>query len=54
MIGRLVVKVLKAGRPRARYTVGKGSTGIWLISHLAGARMVDALIGRAMGLRPGR
>jgi hypothetical protein len=50
-IGRLVARVLAARRPRARYMVGKGSAGIWLVTHLVGARLVDWALGRAIGLR---
>ena len=50
VVGRLVVRVLATRQPGARYMVGKGSAGIWLLTHLAGKRMVDRLLGRAMGL----
>jgi NAD(P)-dependent dehydrogenase (short-subunit alcohol dehydrogenase family) len=51
-IGRLVVKVLEARRPRARYLVGRGSAGIWIITHFAGRRLADRFFGRALGLAP--
>jgi len=54
VIGRLVVRVLAARKPRARYMVGRGSAGIWLLTHLAGTRMVDRVLGRALGLNPRR
>jgi len=54
VIGRFVVRVMRARKPRARYMVGKGSAGIWAITHLAGPRFVDRLLGRAMGLIPRR
>jgi NAD(P)-dependent dehydrogenase (short-subunit alcohol dehydrogenase family) len=50
-IGRLVARVLAARKPRARYMVGKGSAGIWLVTHFVGARLVDWALGRAIGLR---
>jgi hypothetical protein len=54
VIGRLVVKVLRARKPRARYMAGKGSAGIWAATHLVSVRVLDRLIGRAMGLMPPR
>jgi len=50
-IGRLVAQVLAARKPRARYMVGKGSAGVWLLTHFVGARLVDRALGRAFGLR---
>jgi len=50
VIGRKVVRVLQAARPRARHIVGKGSTGIWLVTHLVNRRTVDRFLGRALGL----
>ena len=54
VIGRRVVRVLQAARPRARQLVGKGSTRIWVATHLASRRVVDRLIGRGLGLLPPR
>jgi NAD(P)-dependent dehydrogenase (short-subunit alcohol dehydrogenase family) len=52
VVGRFVVRVMAARKPRARYMVGKGSAGIWAITHLVGPRFVDRMLGRAMGLTP--
>lgn len=49
-IGQLVVKVLAARRPRARYTLGSGRVMVWMSKHLLGVRFVDRLIGRNLGL----
>lgn len=54
VIGRLVVKVLEARRPRARFLAGRGSAGIWIITHLAGRRLADRFFGRVLGLAPRR
>jgi NAD(P)-dependent dehydrogenase (short-subunit alcohol dehydrogenase family) len=51
-VGRLVARVLAARKPRARYMVGRGSAGIWLATHFVRTRLVDQVIGRAIGLRP--
>jgi len=50
-VGRLVARVLAARKPRARYMVGRGSAGIWLLTHFVSARLVDRALGRAFGLR---
>jgi NAD(P)-dependent dehydrogenase (short-subunit alcohol dehydrogenase family) len=52
LIGRLVVRVLGARKPRARYMIGRGSARIWIITHLLRPRGVDRLLGRALGLKP--
>ena len=50
VIGRLVVRLLRASRPRPRRMVGRGSTGIWVMTHFVGRRMVDRLVSAALGL----
>ena len=52
LVGRLVVRVLRARRPRARYMFGMGSAGIWIMTHLVSPRGADRIIGKALGLRP--
>jgi NAD(P)-dependent dehydrogenase (short-subunit alcohol dehydrogenase family) len=54
VIGKLVVKVLGARKPRVRYMIGKGSARIWIMTHLVRPRGVDRLLGKALGLRPAR
>jgi len=48
-VGRLVVKVLGARRPRVRYMTGKGSVNFWMMMHFP-ARQVDRMIARSIGL----
>lgn len=54
VIGRRVVKVLQAARPRPRQIAGKGSARIWFVTHLVARRAVDRAVGRGLGLLPRR
>jgi hypothetical protein len=49
-IGKLVVRILGARRPRARYMIGSRRVMVWMSRHLLGARQVDRLIARNLGL----
>jgi NAD(P)-dependent dehydrogenase (short-subunit alcohol dehydrogenase family) len=53
LVGRFIVKVMGARRPRARYKVGKGSAQIWLMRHLVSTRFLDRMIAKNLGLKPG-
>jgi len=49
-IGRLVVGIFRAKRPRVRYIIGRGKTRVWISTHLLSPRSVDRMIARALGL----
>ena len=53
LIGRRVVRILGARKPRARYTSGKGKTVIWMTRHLVNTRLVDRIFAKTLGLRGG-
>jgi hypothetical protein len=53
LIGRRVVRILGARRPKARYTSGNGKALIWLARHLLSTRMVDRIIAKSLGLTGG-
>ena len=50
LIGRVVARVMRARKPRARYTAGNGKTMIWLTRHLVSTRVVDGMIAKNLGL----
>ena len=51
-IGRLVVEILQATRPRARYMIGGVSALVRLSRRVMGTRQVDRVIARNLGLMP--
>jgi hypothetical protein len=57
-IGQLVVDVLGAKKPRARYMIGSQRVMVWMSRHLLSTRGVDRLIAKNLGLlaprRPGQ
>ena len=53
-IGELVVRVLASRRPRARYVIGSRRFMVWMSRHFLGARQVDRIIARSLGLNAPR
>jgi NAD(P)-dependent dehydrogenase (short-subunit alcohol dehydrogenase family) len=49
-IGKLVVRILEARRPRARYVVGSGKVMVWMSRHFLSVRFVDRIIAKNLGL----
>jgi hypothetical protein len=50
VIGKTIVKIVKARRPRTRYRVGFGSTPMIFLRRLLPDRAFDAVIRRAIGI----
>jgi hypothetical protein len=50
VIGKTIVEIVKARRPRTRYRVGFGSTPMIFLRRLLSDRAFDAVIRRAVGI----
>jgi NAD(P)-dependent dehydrogenase (short-subunit alcohol dehydrogenase family) len=49
-IGELVARILAARNPRVRYVIGSGKAMVWMSRHFLGARFVDRIIAKNLGL----
>jgi NAD(P)-dependent dehydrogenase (short-subunit alcohol dehydrogenase family) len=52
-IGEVIWTALTTSRPRVRYAVVPGRFANWTLPTLLPSRMVDGMIGKMLGLRPG-
>lgn len=51
-VGEVVLKALTSPRPRVRYAVVRGSLLLQILQELLPKRLIDAVMARALGLRP--